>query len=79
MASIVAKTVSAVRQLFSEPKLRRKLLLTAFLLLVYRLLAHVPAAGVNREGLQQLFANSQLLGLLDVFQEAHLLTSHSLR
>jgi len=61
------KIVSAIRQLFSEPKLRRKLQITGALLLIYRLLAHIPAAGVDRAALQHLFASSQLLGLLDVF------------
>jgi preprotein translocase subunit SecY len=61
------RVISAVRQLFKDPALRKKLQLTALLLLLYRLLAHIPAAGVDRTALQQLFANSQLLGLLDVF------------
>jgi preprotein translocase subunit SecY len=61
------RAISAVSSLWKEPKLRRKLLLTAFLLFVYRVLAHIPAAGVDRAALQQLFSGSQLLGLLDVF------------
>lgn len=61
------RITSALRQLFSDPKLRRKLQLTALLLLIYRLLAHIPAAGVDRIALQKLFSSSQLLGLLDVF------------
>lgn len=50
-----------------EPDLRRKLLFTAGVLLVYRLLAHIPSAGVDRVALQKLFSGSQLLGLLDIF------------
>lgn len=61
------RVVSAIRQLFRDPALRRKLQITALLLLVYRLLAHIPSAGVDRVALQQLFSSSQLLGLLDVF------------
>jgi preprotein translocase subunit SecY len=61
------RVISAVRQLFRDPALRKKLQITAVLILLYRLLAHIPAAGVDRVALQQLFANSQLLGLLDVF------------
>jgi preprotein translocase subunit SecY len=61
------RVISAVRQLFRDPALKKKLQITAVLLLVYRLLAHIPAAGVDRVALQQLFSNSQLLGLLDVF------------
>ncbi len=61
------RVISAVKQLFRDPALKKKLQITAVLLLLYRLLAHIPAAGVDRVALQQLFANSQLLGLLDVF------------
>jgi len=46
---------------------RRKLIVTAIILVVYRLVAHVPAAGIDRDSLQQLFTGSPLLSLLDVF------------
>jgi len=61
------RVISALRQIFSDPKLKRKLLVTALLLFIYRLLAHIPAAGVDRVALQSLFSGSQLLGLLDIF------------
>lgn len=49
------------------PDVRRKLLFTLGMILVYRLLAHIPVAGVNRQALSNLFSGSQLLGLLDIF------------
>lgn len=61
------RLIAAISSLWKEPKLRRKLQITAGLLLLYRILAHIPAAGVDRQALQQLFSGSQLLGLLDVF------------
>jgi preprotein translocase subunit SecY len=57
----------AIRQLLSARDLKKKLIFTAGMLIFYRLLAHIPVAGVNREALKQLFSGSQLLGLLDIF------------
>jgi preprotein translocase subunit SecY len=61
------KIANTLRQIWTARDLRQKLLFTAAMLLIYRFLAHVPAAGVDRNALRQLFASSQLLGLLDVF------------
>lgn len=52
---------------FSSPDIRKKLLITLLILLVFRFIAHIPAAGINRESLQALFSGSPLLSLLDVF------------
>ena len=51
----------------SSPDLRKKLLITAAILVVYRLIAHIPAAGIDRTSLANLFSGSPLLSLLDVF------------
>lgn len=61
------KVIETVRQVWSVTDLRRKLLFTAGLLAIYRLVAHIPIAGVDREALRQLFSGNQLLGLLDIF------------
>lgn len=49
------------------PSLRRKLIITGIILIVFRLAAHIPAAGIDRTTLTALFAGSPLLSLLDVF------------
>ncbi len=63
--------LSSIFQFFSKvvksPDIRKKLLITAAVLVVYRLIAHVPAAGIDRTSLQALFFGSPLLSLLDVF------------
>ncbi len=59
--------LEAVRNAFRLPDLRNKLLYTFLFLVIYRLAAHVPVPGVNREALRQLFEQNQLLGLLDMF------------
>lgn len=50
-----------------SPDIRRKLIITALIILVFRIFAHIPAAGINRASLSALFSGSPLLSLLDVF------------
>ncbi len=50
-----------------SPDIRRTLLITAVILIIFRLVAHIPAAGIDRTSLQRLFLGSPLLSLLDVF------------
>ena len=63
--------LSSIFQFFSRaiksPDVKRKLLITALILVVYRLTAHIPAAGIDTTSLKALFAGSPLLSLLDVF------------
>jgi preprotein translocase subunit SecY len=49
------------------PSVRKKILVTAIILIVFRLAAHIPAAGINKDTLSALFLGSPLLSLLDVF------------
>lgn len=58
--------IQAVRNAFTLPDLRKKILYTFLILAIYRLFAHVPVPGVNAAALKQLFASNQLLGLLDL-------------
>lgn len=52
---------------FKSPPIRKKIIITALALVVFRLVAHIPAAGIDRTSLQALFSGSPLLSLLDVF------------
>ena len=47
--------------------IRKKLIITGIILVVFRLAAHIPAAGIDRDTLSALFLGSPLLSLLDVF------------
>jgi preprotein translocase subunit SecY len=49
------------------PALRRKILITALLFVIFRIFAHIPIPGVDRVRLASLFAQNQFLGLLDIF------------
>ncbi|MFN8532062.1 MAG: preprotein translocase subunit SecY [Dehalococcoidia bacterium] len=60
----------AVLDAFKLPDLRRKILFTFAMLVVFRFVAHVPVPGLNPEALDQLFntgPNAALLGMLDLF------------
>lgn len=52
---------------FKIPDLRKKILFTAFIFIVFRLAAHIPVPGVDLVALRNLFAQNQFLGLLDIF------------
>lgn len=59
--------LTSLRNVFKIPDLRRKLLFTAVIFVIFRLFAHVPVSGVDTEALKKLFTQNQLLGLLDIF------------
>lgn len=52
---------------FYIPELRKKILVTILILIIYRVTAHIPINGINLVGLKNLFQGNELLGLLDVF------------
>lgn len=61
------KLFSTLSTAFRTPEVRRKIIITLIILLVFRLFAHIPVAGVDVTQLKRLFAQNQFLGLLDVF------------
>lgn len=63
MSSFLQPIVSALK----IPELRRKIILSAIIIVIFRLAAYIPIAGINVDGIRKLFANNQLLGLLDIF------------
>jgi len=52
---------------FRLPDLRRRILLTLGILVIFRFVAHVPLPGVDLDALHQLFEQNALLGMLDMF------------
>lgn len=52
---------------FKIPELRRKIIITIAILVIFRIVAHIPINGINLIGLKSLFQSNQLLGLLDIF------------
>lgn len=61
------KTFANLLAAWKMPQLRRKILFTACALAIFRLVAHIPASGIDREALRALFLQSPFLSLLDIF------------
>lgn len=64
------KLLGPWRFLWTAPDIRRKLLMTLMLLVIYRFVSHIPVPGVNREMVAQLFggtsATSSLLNTINL-------------
>lgn len=61
------RLIRAMIDIFTLPDLRRKLLFTLGLLVVFRFVTHVPLPGVDPQVLRDLFEQNQILGMLDLF------------
>jgi preprotein translocase subunit SecY len=63
------KFFAAIRNMFTVPDLRKRILFTLGLLAVYRLGAHVTAPGIDRDQLRHVWqeVGTTLLGVLDLF------------
>ncbi len=59
--------IDAARNAMRLPDLRNKILFTFFILVIYRLAAHVPVPNLDRTALDQLFSKNQLLSFIDLF------------
>lgn len=62
--------LQAVLRAIQLPDLRRRILFTLGMLLIFRLIAHIPVPNINPSSLQQLqeaLANNQLAQLLNIF------------
>jgi preprotein translocase subunit SecY len=65
----MSNVFQTMKSIFKIPELKRRVLYTLTMLIVYRVGAHVPTAGVNGEALAVYFKQQQgsLLGLYDMF------------
>lgn len=61
------KIKQKLRQILQNRELKKKLIFTATIFLVYRLLSHIPLPGIDIARLGDLFASSQFLSLLNIF------------
>lgn len=62
-----SRLIQAMRDMFLLPDLRRRILFTLGILVVFRFIAHAPLPGVDFTALSNLFAQNQLFGMLDLF------------
>src|SRR3989344_5625725 len=63
----MSNILSPITNAFKIPDLRRKIFITATIIIIFRVVAHIPVSGVDLVALQQLFSSNQFLGLLDIF------------
>ena len=66
--------IEALGQAMRIPELRKKLLFTVGLLMVFRILASISIPGADKNALASLFSNNSLLGLLNLFSGGGLST-----
>jgi len=65
--------LTLIKNAWKTPVLRRKILFTIILIVIFRLFAHIPLPGIDRVELARLFSENQFLGLLDIFSGGTLL------
>ena len=58
--------IDALRNAFRLPDLRRKILITLGILVIYRFAAHIPVPGTDPVALKRIFEQNSLLGLLNM-------------
>ncbi len=61
------RLLQAMIDAFNLPDLRRRILITIGILIVFRFIAHIPLPGVDLDALKELFSQNALLGMLDMF------------
>lgn len=61
------KIISLIKRIFSLKDLRNKLIFTFAIIVIFRILAHIPLPGIDTSGLEEVFSNNQMLGMLDLF------------
>jgi len=63
----IIKALSVYLEAFKIPPIRNKLLFTLLILVIFRVVAHIPVPGVNLAMLRSFFSQNQFLALLDMF------------
>lgn len=56
-----------LQRIWSIKDIRQKILFVAAMLVIFRLIAHIPIPGVNLANLRNFLSSNQLLGLLNIF------------
>lgn len=63
----MSKVLASIVNIFKQKDLRKRFLFTLGILALYRLVAHIPAPGINLEAVKALFSGSAFLSLIDIF------------
>jgi preprotein translocase subunit SecY len=70
----VLENLKSFQNVFKIPELKRRIIMTAVLLIAYRIGAHVPTPGIDGDALARVFDQAQntLLGMVDLFSGGNL-------
>lgn len=61
------KILESLKSVFNDPQLKKKVIITLFIFLAFRLFAFLPVPTIDLDKLKSLFAQNQFLSLLDIF------------
>ncbi len=59
--------METLKRIFRIPELRNALLFIVFVVVVFRVAAHIPVPGIDASGLSSILAGNQFLGILNMF------------
>ena len=59
--------METLKRIFRIPELRNALLFIVFVVIVFRVAAHIPVPGINASGLASILEGNQFLGILNMF------------
>lgn len=59
--------METLKRIFRTAEIRNALLFLVFVIVVFRIAAHIPVPGIDASGLSSLLAGNQFLGLLNMF------------
>jgi preprotein translocase subunit SecY len=70
--------ITVFRNVLYYPDLRRRLIFTVLMVVIFRLIAQIPIITVDQEKLNQLLANNLMLGIVDLAAGGGVLTNFSI-
>ncbi len=59
--------METLKRIFRIPELRNALLFIVFVVVVFRVAAHIPVPGIDASGISSILAGNQFLGILNMF------------
>lgn len=59
--------LETLRSAIQAPEMRKKILFTLMMFLIFRIGSHIPVPGINRDVIAQLIEQAKLLGFFDIF------------
>ena len=65
--AVLPRLAQALVQSFQQPDIRKRLMFTLFILVIFRFVAHVPIPGVDQASLSEAFKGSAILNYMNLF------------